>query len=281
MTPSQWLVRVHFKLVWRRGEARTSKSPGQVTVSVLDDAAMTRRWQELEGPKPSDFLVSPHIQVRNRQQTVMTISNEVTFLRDGALVVTQSGQTIADPVIGTLEEGIKIECCPIIRQDVRSVDLELRFETSKLKRPVSTHTTKLKGWDDEVTLDLPEVIKTEWSSDEIALGPEDAGFVVRGLEVPREGPSESTGRRPLEILCRIAIEIPKDEEPLGEVLYRDAASGKLGVRWPGFDRDTVPDLISILRDGKTVGTARCLERAGDIFILELTGGEAKVGDRVK
>jgi hypothetical protein len=100
----------------------------------------------------------PRLRVRQRVRAGMGVADRLAYLKDWKLETVEPGpQTIADPVIDTIDEGYLV-WIRAVEIDASTIDLELELEWSEVRRPIPTKKVVLDApGRPEVEIALPEV----------------------------------------------------------------------------------------------------------------------------
>jgi hypothetical protein len=108
----------------------------------------------------ASILCAPRLMVLPRSHASMCVGESVSYISEWTLQEVEPGpQTIAVPKIETVFDGTSVECCAV-PLDGGVYGLELKFEESKLERPVKTAKVRIGERETrEVEIGLPEVKK--------------------------------------------------------------------------------------------------------------------------
>ena len=109
-----------------------------------------RRLEDTEGA----IEVRPRLLLLDGHRGDMQVGSEENFVERFDF---DPEHDIADPVIGTLWEGLRFEAQPAIREDGKGVDVFFRVEISHLARPIAQATVAIPGFDQTVTIQTPEL----------------------------------------------------------------------------------------------------------------------------
>jgi len=96
------------------------------------------------------IVTRPRLTLFDGQRGEVAVSNEVAFVSDFEV---RDG--IADPVVGTLQEGWWIDLLPAPVEG--GVDVQLEMRQATMRRPMRTETRMLAGTEAQVTVEVPEV----------------------------------------------------------------------------------------------------------------------------
>jgi len=123
----------------------------------LDDTEVNVILRAVEKSERASLLTAPRLTVYNTQRSNITLVNQISYIKDYDVEVAQTA-SIADPVVGIIQDGLVLDVRPTISNDRRFVTLELRPTVAKLIEPIRTITTTLGSQTQPVTIQLPELI---------------------------------------------------------------------------------------------------------------------------
>ncbi|MBN2491060.1 MAG: hypothetical protein JXQ29_09440 [Planctomycetes bacterium] len=151
---------------------------GGLTLSFawLDDTQVNIILRAVEKSERATLLTAPRLTVYNTQRSNITLVNQISYIKDYDVEVAQTA-SIADPVVGIIQDGLVLDVRPTISNDRRFVTLELRPTVANLIQPIRTITTTLGSQTQPVTIQLPEIIV---QSAETTVTVPDRGTVVIG-----------------------------------------------------------------------------------------------------
>jgi hypothetical protein len=232
-------------------------------------------------------IASPTLKVFANQTGKMAIAEQISYIKDYEVEVL-GDQKIADPVIGSLEDGFDVEITPLYDPDGGALVVAGKVTFSHVVKPIREH--QLKIGESTVTVQLPEVVSNRWNG-EVRLEPAADTFKITGLAYSPPGSEE---RRGVEVWCLLALAESVAAQPTGEIIDRDDKYGNVFVRFP---LDAVPDdpwakapkEVSVFRRGEKIGTARLSggwvigtdARNPVIAIYRLAEGTPRDGDSVR
>lgn len=103
---------------------------------------------------------NPRLVTQPRAQASISVGETVSYISDWRLEIVEPGpQTIAVPTIGSVFDGMKMECRAVPLKE-GLYGLELNFTSSHLVRPIPTKNLRIgSGEVKDVTVGLPEVKK--------------------------------------------------------------------------------------------------------------------------
>jgi hypothetical protein len=126
---------------------------------LLDTPERQRAFDEaLSGIAGVEKVSAPRFRIRQRVRGGMAVADKLAYLKDWKLETVEPGpQTIADPVIATIDEGYRV-WIRAVEIDASTIDLELELEWSQVRRPIPTRKIELDTpGRPEVEIALPEV----------------------------------------------------------------------------------------------------------------------------
>ena len=144
--------------------------------SWLGDTEVNAILRAVEKTERATLLTAPRLTVYNTQRSNITLVNQISYIKDYDVEVAQTA-SIADPVVGIIQDGLVLDVRPTISNDRRFVTLELRPTVANLIEPIRTITTTLGSQTQPVTIQLPELIV---QSAETTVTVPDRGTVVIG-----------------------------------------------------------------------------------------------------
>ncbi|HVS08717.1 MAG TPA: hypothetical protein VMS76_02500 [Planctomycetota bacterium] len=126
---------------------------------VLETPEQQRAFDEaLSGIAGLEKVSTPRFRFWERVQTSISVTDKLAYLKDWKLETVEPGpQTIADPVIATIDEGYRVGT-RTVEIDALTIDLEVELEWSQVRRPIPTKKIELDTpGRTEVEIALPEV----------------------------------------------------------------------------------------------------------------------------
>ncbi len=186
---------------------------------------------------------------------------------------------LAVPEVGTIHEGLQgwlaLALLPGGKEMAVTADLGLGV----LERPLARREVVLADgrprW-----IDLPAMGTSRWSVDELVLGVDEIGFVVKGF--PSPGRPEGRGARTRRwLLVELEVVSPPPATLLGGVLGVDRDQGLAFVRGLGDQECQPGQTVRFLRDGRVVGRGEILEIMGQLVTVRVGGGAVRRGDALR
>jgi general secretion pathway protein D len=125
------------------------------TLSYLDDTEIAAIVKAVEKKQRGRTLTAPTVTVYNTQRANVTVVNQLSYIQDFDVEVAQTS-SIADPIIGVIQDGITLDVRPTVSNDRRYITLELQPTVAKLVEPIPTFSTTL-GSSFSPVIQLPEL----------------------------------------------------------------------------------------------------------------------------
>ena len=127
-------------------------------LAFLDRVQVNAVLRAVKKRERAVLVTAPKVTCFNTQRANITVRTQVAYIEDFN-VQAQQNVTIADPVVGTIEDGLVLDVRPVISADRRYVTVELQPTIALLRRPLDTLTTTLGGpGSTPVTIQLPELL---------------------------------------------------------------------------------------------------------------------------
>ncbi|HGY92415.1 MAG TPA: hypothetical protein ENK43_14700 [Planctomycetes bacterium] len=186
---------------------------------------------------------------------------------------------LAVPEVGTIHEGLQgwlaLALLPGGKEMAVTADLGLGI----LERPLARRRVVLEDerprW-----IDLPAMSTSRWSVDELVLGVDEIGFVVKGF--PSPGRPEGRGARTRRwLLVTLEVVSPPPVTLLGGVLGVDREQGLAFVRGLGSQECQPGQTVRFLREARVVGRGEILEIMGQLVTVRVDEGAVRRGDAVR
>ena len=108
-------------------------NPGEFTntgglsmqMAYVDDVELQMILRAVRKRSRSNVLTAPRLTVFNTQRANVTVVNQIAYVQDYDVEIA-TNSTIADPVIGTVQDGVVLDVRPIISADRKYITLELQ-----------------------------------------------------------------------------------------------------------------------------------------------------------
>jgi tetratricopeptide (TPR) repeat protein len=144
--------------------------------TLIDDTEFNMILRAVEKQENAEIVNSQILSVLNRERGHVAIINQTAYVRDFDVEVAQAS-FIADPKVDLIQDGLVLDVQPVIQQDRKYITLNLTPTVAELTRPIPTFTTSLAGSTLPVTLQLPNLTVTSFSTTVIV---PDGGSVLLG-----------------------------------------------------------------------------------------------------
>ncbi|MDP7034145.1 MAG: hypothetical protein QF752_06590 [Planctomycetota bacterium] len=136
--------------------------------AILDEEQSQYVLRAVQKTTKATTMTAPRITVYNTQRANVTVVNQISYVRDFDVSIA-TASAIADPIIGTLQDGLVLDVRPTVSHDRRYVTLELRPTVSQLNsadvppngfrnQTTSLGTTGGTGFNQTVTIEIPNLI---------------------------------------------------------------------------------------------------------------------------
>jgi type II secretory pathway component GspD/PulD (secretin) len=109
--------------------------------SVLDEAA-EKQLKALEESGEMEVVSRGSVTCTNTQRVSLDDVARVVYVQDYDVEIAQ-GSSIPDPIMQHLPEGLRFDVRPVVAGDGDLVVMEVRADTSKLRRPMGSVVTQL------------------------------------------------------------------------------------------------------------------------------------------
>lgn len=146
--------------------------------TLLDDTQLNMILRAVEKRQDAEIMNSQILSVLNRERGHVAVINQTAYVRDFDVEVAQAA-FIADPKVDVIQDGIVLDVQPVIQHDRKYIILNLKPTVAELQRPIPTFTTSLAGSTLPVTLQLPNLTVTNFST--TAKVPDGGTVLIGGL----------------------------------------------------------------------------------------------------
>lgn len=137
------------------GSALTTIGGLTAQISILDDLQLNAILRLVEKSQQAELINDQLVSVHNNQRAYVTVINQRAYVQDFDVEVA-SFQSVADPVINVLHEGIVLDVRPVIQQSRKYVTLEIQPTVANVIS-LTNFSTTLAGQTAAVTFQLPEM----------------------------------------------------------------------------------------------------------------------------
>lgn len=141
----------------------TSKGGLSMQVAYIDEVELQMILKAVRKQSRKNVLTAPKLTVFNTQRANVTIVTQYAYVQDYSVEIA-TNSTIADPIVGTVQDGVVLDVRPIISADRKYITMELQPTVAALKGgTVNTFSTSLassSGSNTQVEIGLPEINMT-------------------------------------------------------------------------------------------------------------------------
>jgi type II secretory pathway component GspD/PulD (secretin) len=123
--------------------------------AFLDDTEVEAVLRAVSKQERSEQIEAPRLLIYNNTRASMHVLNEVSYIKDFEVEIAQAAG-VANPVIGTIYDGVSLDVRPVVDSDLKFITMELRPTVMTLNRPIPNFTTTL-GVGQPISIQLPEV----------------------------------------------------------------------------------------------------------------------------
>ena len=131
--------------------------------TLIDDTQLNMILRAVEKRQDGEVVNSQILSVVNRGRGHVAVINQTAYVRDFDVEVAQAA-FIADPKVDVIQDGIVLDVQPVIMNDRKYIVLNLNPTVAELQRPIPTFTTSLAGSTLPVTVQLPVLTVTNFST---------------------------------------------------------------------------------------------------------------------
>jgi len=123
--------------------------------AFLDDTEVEVVLRAVSKQERSEQIEAPRLLVYNNTRASMHFLRNISYIRDFEVEIAQAA-AVANPVIGTVHDGVALDVRPVVDSDLKFITMELRPTVMALQLPIPTFTTTL-GVGQPISIQLPEV----------------------------------------------------------------------------------------------------------------------------
>jgi tetratricopeptide (TPR) repeat protein len=123
--------------------------------AFLDDTEVEVVLRAVSKQERSEQIEAPRLLIYNNTRASMHYLRNISYIRDFEVEIAQAA-AVANPVIGTVHDGVALDVRPVVDADLKFVTMELRPTVMSLQLPIPTFTTTL-GVGQPISIQLPEV----------------------------------------------------------------------------------------------------------------------------
>jgi len=141
----------------------TSKGGLSMQMAYIDEVELQMILRAVRKQSRKNILTAPKLTVFNTQRANVTIVKQYAYVQDYSVEIA-TNSTIADPIIGTVQDGVILDVRPIISADRKYITMELQPTVASLKggsiRSFETSLASSSGGNTFVKIGLPEINMT-------------------------------------------------------------------------------------------------------------------------
>ncbi|HEB53671.1 MAG TPA: hypothetical protein ENI87_10505, partial [bacterium] len=138
-----------------RNNGLTNAGGLSLQYAFLDDTEVEVVLRAVSKQERSEQIEAPRLLVYNNTRASMHFMRNISYIRDFEVEIAQAA-AVANPVIGTVHDGVALDVRPVVDSDLKFITMELRPTVMALQLPIPTFTTTL-GVGQPISIQLPEV----------------------------------------------------------------------------------------------------------------------------
>jgi Flp pilus assembly secretin CpaC/tetratricopeptide (TPR) repeat protein len=123
--------------------------------AFLDDTEVEVVLRAVSKQERSEQIEAPRLLIYNNTRASMHFLRNIAYIRDFEVEIAQAA-AVANPVIGTVHDGVALDVRPVVDSELKFITMELRPTVMTLQLPIPTFTTTL-GVGQPISIQLPEV----------------------------------------------------------------------------------------------------------------------------
>ena len=124
-------------------------------LAFLDDTEVELVLRAVSKQELSETIDAPRLLIYNNTRAAMHNLKNISYIKDFEVEIAQAA-AVANPVIGTVNEGVALDVRPVVDSDLKYITMELRPTVMSLQLPIPTFTTTL-GVGQPISIQLPVV----------------------------------------------------------------------------------------------------------------------------
>lgn len=138
-----------------RNDGLTNSGGLSLQYAFLDDTEVEVVLRAVSKQERSEEIEAPRLLIYNNTRASMHYLRNIAYIRDFEVEIAQAA-AVANPLIGTVHDGVALDVRPVVDSDLRFITMELRPTVMTLQLPIPTFTTTL-GVGQPISIQLPEV----------------------------------------------------------------------------------------------------------------------------
>lgn len=123
--------------------------------AFLDDTELEVVLRAVAKQERSEEIQAPRLLIFNNQRSSMSFLRNLSYIKDFEVEIAQAA-AVANPVIGTVSDGVALDVRPVVDSELKFITMELRPTVVTLQLPIPTFTTTL-GVGQPISIQLPEL----------------------------------------------------------------------------------------------------------------------------
>lgn len=123
--------------------------------AFLDDTEVEAVLRAVSKQERSEQIEAPRLLIYNNTRASMHVLRNIAYIKDFEVEIAQAA-AVANPVIGTVHDGVALDVRPIVDSDLKFITMELRPTVMTLQLPIPNFVTTL-GVGQPISIQLPEV----------------------------------------------------------------------------------------------------------------------------
>ncbi len=128
-----------------------------LNVGFLDEVAFNIILKAVEKSERINLLTAPRLTAFNTQRANVAVLRQFGYIKDFDVQVAQNA-TVADPIVGIVQDGVVLDVKPVISADRKFITMELQPAFAQVDQPIRTFVTTLGQAGQAVTIELPRVV---------------------------------------------------------------------------------------------------------------------------
>ncbi|MBI4616860.1 MAG: hypothetical protein HY720_24820 [Planctomycetes bacterium] len=123
----------------------------------LDEVGLNMILKAVEKSERINLLTAPRVTAFNTQRANVAVLRQFGYIKDFDVQVAQNA-TVADPIIGIVQDGVVLDVKPVISADRKFITMELQPAFAEVDLPLRQFVTTLGQTGQAVTIELPRVV---------------------------------------------------------------------------------------------------------------------------
>jgi tetratricopeptide (TPR) repeat protein/Flp pilus assembly secretin CpaC len=123
--------------------------------AYLGDTQVEVVLRAVQKQERSEQIDAPRLLIYNNTRASMSYLRNIAYIKDFEVEIAQAA-AVANPVIGTVRDGVALDVRPVVDSEFKFITMELRPTVMTLQLPIPTFTTTL-GVGQPISIQLPSV----------------------------------------------------------------------------------------------------------------------------